>query len=132
MLVRAEIARSNAGKDELFERIIAYETALENNCGSAEYTAISIANETVEYELLTQAVPAQAENLRALTKRVNLQPLLQAREKFEDRLDAARKKNPGALKAHAAAEDRRRRLEGTEFAKSRTQYEAVLRGLGVR
>jgi len=83
-------------------------------------------------ELLAKAVPAQAENIRALTKRVNLQTLLQAREKSKDRLDAARKKNPEALKAHAAAQDRRRRLEGSEFARSRTQYEAVLRTLGVR
>jgi hypothetical protein len=130
-LVMAEIDRLNVAHDELFERLIAFQTAFENDCKSDEYIAVSIANEAVTNELLAKAVPAQAENIRSLTKRVSLQPLLQARKKFEDRLDAARKRNPEALKAHAAAQDRRRRLEGPEFARSRTQYEAVLRTLGV-
>ena len=131
-LVMAEIGILSAADDEQLEHMIAYETAFENGCSSDDYMAVSIANEAVTNELLAKAVPAQAENIRALTKRVNLQTLLQAREKSKDRLDAARKKNPEALKAQAAAQDRRRRLEGSEFARSRTQYEAVLRTLGVR
>ena len=132
MMVTAEIDRSNAAHDKLFEQMIAYEAAFENNCNSDEYTATSITNEAATNELLAKAVPAQAENIRALTKRVNLQPLLQAREQFRDRLEAARKKNPEALKAHETAQEHRRRLGGAEFAKSRTQYEAALRALGVR
>lgn len=131
-LVAAELIKANVAHNELFESIVAYETTVEKNCNSDEYTAVSLANEATKNQLLAKAVPLQAENLRALVKRVDLQPLLSARSKFRDQLEAVRKGSPEAITTAAALQERRRKLGGAEFTNAKAEYEAALRALALR
>jgi hypothetical protein len=100
-LVRIEVAKLAAFHDAFFERLLEYTAA--RSCYSDEFVAALAAIQTATYELRTQAVPPQADAIRAFAMSVNLQTLIEGQRQYRARLEAAGKKNPAAMKASLAS-----------------------------
>ena len=76
-------------------------------------------------------MPLQADAIRAFAMGVNLQTLIQGQRQYRARLEAAGKKNPAAMKASLAADERVQRVGGQALAKAKAQIQATLAALGL-
>lgn len=100
---------------------------LRDDCATDNYIRAEHQNEIESNRHLIAALTSDTARLRALVKRVNIEPIIAAQAMFEKSKIAERAKNADATKSRARAEDMRKRLAPPDLQKSRQDLTTAIR-----